>query len=52
MLLFRINPPPGVSYKSFAYKKPCNVVLQSSKHEEIRHKGGGVDHKGGEGGCP
>ena len=35
LLPFRIKSQPGIAYKSVAYKKACNVVLQSSKYEEI-----------------
>ena len=35
LLLFPIKSQHGVVYNSVAYKKGYNVVLQSSKHEEI-----------------
>ena len=35
MLLFWIKSQPGVVYKTFVYTNACNVVLQSSKNEEI-----------------
>ena len=35
MILFRIKSQPGAAYKKVAYKKKCNVALQSSKCEEI-----------------
>ena len=34
-LLFRIKSQISVPYKSAAYKKECNIVVQSSKHKEI-----------------
>ena len=35
LLLFWIKSQPGADYESVAYKKACNCVLWSSKHEEI-----------------
>ena len=30
-----LRSQPGVAYKSIGYRKTCNFVLQSSKHEEM-----------------
>ena len=38
LLLHSIKSQPGVVYKSVAYKKEYNDVLQSSKHEETLEK--------------
>ena len=35
LLSCRIEYQPGVACKSVAYKKECNVIFQSWKHEEI-----------------
>ena len=35
LLLFQIKSQLGVAYKSAVYKKPFNVVFESSKNEEI-----------------
>ena len=35
LLLFLIKSQPSIAYKSVFYNKACNLVLQSSKHEEI-----------------
>ena len=35
LLLFRIKSLADVASKSITYKEECNVVLQSSKYEEI-----------------
>ena len=40
LLLFRIKFQLRVAYKSEAYKKACNVVLYSAKHEEITFRHG------------
>ena len=35
LLLFRIKSQSGIAFKSFSYQKTCNIILKSSKHEEI-----------------